>query len=150
MAADTPGDAPLVLTVDAAPWRGITGLAGTHGGAPAVRLCSLAHLRVEHTYTQLTAGFVILDETLLWASPALPGAVHDILAARQHGIVDALAAVGVNCWADKANRGALGAIRTPCWGRWEALWPARSLTRVLPTPTRRSAPVAATTFAART
>lgn len=28
---------------------------------------------------------------LLWASPALPGAVHDIRAAREHGIVDALA-----------------------------------------------------------
>ncbi|MDX3764112.1 transposase family protein, partial [Streptomyces sp. AK02-04a] len=27
---------------------------------------------------------------LLWASPALPGAVHDIRAAREHGILDAL------------------------------------------------------------
>jgi hypothetical protein len=27
----------------------------------------------------------------LWASPALPGAVHDIKAARTHGIIDALA-----------------------------------------------------------
>jgi hypothetical protein len=27
---------------------------------------------------------------LLWASPALPGAVHDIKAARTHGIIDAL------------------------------------------------------------
>jgi hypothetical protein len=27
---------------------------------------------------------------LLWASPALPGAVHDIRAAREHGIIDAL------------------------------------------------------------
>jgi hypothetical protein len=28
---------------------------------------------------------------LLWASPALPGAVHDIKAARTHGVIDALA-----------------------------------------------------------
>ena len=26
---------------------------------------------------------------LFWASPALPGAVHDVRAAREHGIVDA-------------------------------------------------------------
>ncbi|MGA4979907.1 transposase family protein [Streptomyces cinereoruber] len=41
---------------------------------------------------------------LLWASPALPGAVHDIRAAREHGIVGALAKAGI-----------------PCWGRWETL-----------------------------
>ncbi len=34
---------------------------------------------------------------LLWASPALPWAVHDVRAAREHGIIDALAAAGVNC-----------------------------------------------------
>jgi hypothetical protein len=34
---------------------------------------------------------------LLWASPALPGAVHDIRAAREHGINDALAQAGVPC-----------------------------------------------------
>jgi hypothetical protein len=32
---------------------------------------------------------------LLWASPALPGSVHDIRAAREHGIVDALAEAGI-------------------------------------------------------
>lgn len=37
---------------------------------------------------------------LLWASPALPGAVHGIEAARTHGIIDALEGVGVECWAD--------------------------------------------------
>lgn len=58
---------------------------------------------------------------LLWASPALPGAVHDVRAAREHGIVDALAETGVQCWADKAYRGAGGTVRTPCWGRWESL-----------------------------
>ncbi|MGK5496543.1 transposase family protein [Streptomyces sp. URMC 125] len=58
---------------------------------------------------------------LLWASPALPGAVHDIKAARTHGIIDALAEAEVECWADKAYRGAGGTVRVPYWGRWETL-----------------------------
>ncbi|MEI5011875.1 transposase family protein, partial [Streptomyces sp. PmtA] len=58
---------------------------------------------------------------LPWASPALPGAVHDVRAAREHGIVDALAAADIKCWADKAYRGAGGTVRTPYWGRWETL-----------------------------
>jgi len=37
---------------------------------------------------------------LLWSSPALAGAVHDVRAAREHGIIDALAEVGINCWAE--------------------------------------------------
>ncbi len=37
---------------------------------------------------------------LLWVSPALPGAVHDVRAAREHGIIAALAKAGVTCWAD--------------------------------------------------
>ncbi len=43
---------------------------------------------------------------LLWASPALPGAVHDIKAARTHGIPTALIKFGVACLADNAYRGA--------------------------------------------
>lgn len=58
---------------------------------------------------------------LLWASPALPGAVHDIKAARTHGVIDALAEAGTACWADKAYRGAGGTTRVPYWGRWEKL-----------------------------
>ncbi|EFE72141.1 conserved hypothetical protein [Streptomyces viridosporus ATCC 14672] len=58
---------------------------------------------------------------LLWASPALPGAVHDVRAAHEHGIIGALADAGVKCWADKGYRGAGGTVRVPCWGRWEAL-----------------------------
>ncbi len=38
---------------------------------------------------------------LLWASPALPGSVHDLTAARAHGIIDALAAAELKCWADR-------------------------------------------------
>jgi hypothetical protein len=58
---------------------------------------------------------------LLWASPALPGAVHDVRAARAHGIVDALAETAIQGWADKGYRGAGGTVRIPCRGRWEAL-----------------------------
>lgn len=58
---------------------------------------------------------------LLWASPALPGAVHDLRAARTHGVIDALTETGAACWADKAYRGAGPAVRVPYWGRWEKL-----------------------------
>ncbi len=54
---------------------------------------------------------------LLWASPALPGAVHDVRAARTHGIIGALTEAGVRCWADKAYRGVGGTTRVPYWGR---------------------------------
>lgn len=50
---------------------------------------------------------------LLWASPALPGATHDLTAARSHGIVDALATAGLKCWADRAYQGACRHIRVP-------------------------------------
>ena len=58
---------------------------------------------------------------LLWASPALPGAVHDVRAARTHGIVDALTTADIPCWADKAYQGAGGTVRVPYRGRWEKL-----------------------------
>lgn len=57
----------------------------------------------------------------MWASPARPGAVHDIRAARTHGIIDALAEAGIRCWADKAYQGAGGTVRVPYRGRWERL-----------------------------
>ncbi|MEU0810424.1 IS5 family transposase [Streptomyces sp. NPDC005970] len=58
---------------------------------------------------------------LLWASPALPGAVHDVRAAREHGIIDALAVAGIDCWADKGYQGTGGTVRVPYRGRWEGL-----------------------------
>jgi hypothetical protein len=42
---------------------------------------------------------------IVWASPALPGARHDMGAARQHGILDALTAAGVRVIADNGYRG---------------------------------------------
>lgn len=47
---------------------------------------------------------------LIWASPALPGSVHDIKAARTHGIMDVLATIGKIVFADKAYRGAGGTV----------------------------------------
>jgi hypothetical protein len=50
---------------------------------------------------------------LVWASPALPGAAHDLSAARAHGIIDALSSTGVMTFADKGYQGAGGSVRTP-------------------------------------
>lgn len=50
---------------------------------------------------------------LLWASAALPGAVHDVKAARTHGIPAALIKFGVACYADNAYRGAGPTIAVP-------------------------------------
>ncbi|MET7737672.1 transposase family protein [Streptomyces sp. NPDC005402] len=58
---------------------------------------------------------------LMGASPALAGAVHDIRAAREHGIIEALAEASVSCWADKAYQGAGCTVRLPYHGRWDSL-----------------------------
>ncbi|MFI5681279.1 IS5 family transposase [Streptomyces cellulosae] len=58
---------------------------------------------------------------LLSASPALVGAVHDVRAAREHDIIDALTQAGINCWADKGYQGAGGAVRLPYRCRWDSL-----------------------------
>jgi DDE superfamily endonuclease/Helix-turn-helix of DDE superfamily endonuclease len=50
---------------------------------------------------------------LLWASAALPGAVHDVRAARIHRIPAALAKFGVACYADAAYQGAGPVIAVP-------------------------------------
>lgn len=58
---------------------------------------------------------------LMWASPALAGAVHDVRAAREHGLIEALAEAGITCWADKGYQGAGGTVRLPYRGRWDSL-----------------------------
>ena len=50
---------------------------------------------------------------LVWASPALPGARHDLGAAREHGLIDGLDDAGVRVVADTAYQGAGPAIRVP-------------------------------------
>lgn len=50
---------------------------------------------------------------LIWASPALPGARHDMGAAREHGLIDALATAGIRVLADSAYRGAGANVEVP-------------------------------------
>lgn len=54
---------------------------------------------------------------LLWASPALPGSTHDLTAARQHGITEALTESGLKRGADKAYQGAGRGRRPKRWKR---------------------------------
>ncbi|GGX62239.1 hypothetical protein GCM10010324_03700 [Streptomyces hiroshimensis] len=50
---------------------------------------------------------------LLWLSPALPGGVHDMKAAREHGIVEVCTALDLDAFADKGYQGAGGTVITP-------------------------------------
>ena len=50
---------------------------------------------------------------LVWASPALPGARHDLCAAREHGLIDGLNTAEVRVVADTAYQGGGPAIRVP-------------------------------------
>ncbi len=43
---------------------------------------------------------------LVWASPGLPGATHNVTLARTVGLIDALTSVGVTTFADKGYQGA--------------------------------------------
>jgi hypothetical protein len=54
---------------------------------------------------------------LVWVSPALPGSIHDLKAARTHRIIDALTTAAVATFADKGYRGARGAVGVPFYGR---------------------------------
>ena len=66
---------------------------------------------------------------LIWVSPPLPGARHDMGAAREHGIIDALNAAGVATIADTAYQAAArrcgcrsgGAALDPDTGRYRRL-----------------------------
>jgi hypothetical protein len=57
------------------------------------------------------------DGEILWVSGPLPGAVHDLTAARIWGLVRELAAAGLIVLADKGYIGAGQHIRTPYRGR---------------------------------
>ncbi|ANY10513.1 transposase family protein [Pseudonocardia sp. HH130630-07] len=50
---------------------------------------------------------------LVWASPALPGARHDMGAAREHGLIDALNVAGIATIADTAYQSGGTAIKVP-------------------------------------
>jgi DDE superfamily endonuclease/Helix-turn-helix of DDE superfamily endonuclease len=57
------------------------------------------------------------DGDILWVSGPLPGAIHDLTAARIWGILRELAASGLVVLADKGYHGAGDHIRTPYKGR---------------------------------
>jgi hypothetical protein len=50
---------------------------------------------------------------LIWASPALAGARHDMGATREHGILDALHEAGVRVIADNGYQGASSTFEVP-------------------------------------
>ncbi|WP_336923952.1 hypothetical protein [Streptomyces sp. JWR5-1] len=58
---------------------------------------------------------------LLCASPAPPGAIHEIKAARPQGITDALAGARVDHWWPTRATGAPGTVRLPYGNRRETL-----------------------------
>ena len=60
-------------------------------------------------------GQVLADPAgrLVWVSPALPGSRHDIAAAREHGILDAIDTAEVGAVADTGYQGAGPAVRVP-------------------------------------
>jgi hypothetical protein len=79
-------------------WRRLD--AGRHA------LLVVAYLRKGETYADLVGRPI-------WVSPALPWARHDMGAAREHGIVDAITDAAVRALADTAYRGGGPAIRVP-------------------------------------
>ena len=50
---------------------------------------------------------------LVWISPVLPGARHDMGAAREHGIIDALTVAEIDTFADTAYQGGGPRVRVP-------------------------------------
>ncbi len=50
---------------------------------------------------------------LVWISPAVPGARHDMGAAREHGIIDSLTEARITAIADTAYQGGGRAVRVP-------------------------------------
>ena len=71
------------------------------------------HYAGKHRHHGVNAQ-VIADPAgrLAWVSAALPGSTHDLTAAREHRIIDALAEADLMTFADKAYQGAGGTVRT--------------------------------------
>ncbi|SDF98317.1 DDE superfamily endonuclease [Sinosporangium album] len=57
------------------------------------------------------------EGAVLWTSGALPGSVHDLVAARAWGILRRLEQAGMTVLADKAYQGAGGPVVTPYKGK---------------------------------
>ena len=71
-------------------------------------------------------------------SPALPCAVHDLTAARTHGIIEVLTSAEMMTFADKGYQGAWGSVRMPFKRRRFRPKLSRRQKTVI-RPTRRSA-----------
>ncbi len=95
-------------------WPGRGGGCSPRRRAPAGRRRLDIHRGIKHKVHGLNVQ-VFADPAgrLIWASPTLPGARHDIGAAREHGIIDAITASGVLAVADTAYEGGGAAIRVP-------------------------------------
>ena len=78
-----------------------------------------------------------LHGRLIRVSPALPGSVHDLKAARTHRIVIALTRAAVATFADKGYRGARGGIGVPFYGPQPARAHARGQLRPRQDPSHR-------------
>lgn len=130
--------AELADDVRAAAVRGSAGLhhLGRHAHPdrpPGRRAAVLQRQHKQHgVNVQLLAdpaGWVV------WASPALPGTVHDATAARTVGLIDALADVGIKTFSYRGYQGASGTIRTRFKRHRLVLGcPAASETSIAPTP----------------
>jgi hypothetical protein len=60
---------------------------------------------------------------LVWASPAVPGSVRDLTAARTHNIIDALTSVDVMSFADKGYQCAHPAVSNTAVPSRSRFWP---------------------------
>lgn len=72
----------------------------------------------------------------IWASPALPGATHDLTAARTHQVIDALAEAGIKCFTDKGYQGTGGTVVVPFRGKHRNLSPGKQAVNVAHAKTR--------------
>jgi hypothetical protein len=117
LAEQTPG----LATALTSRWRHpVTILDGTlipsqrvHALPESSRWYSGKHKRYGVNIQALTSG----DGSLLWVSDGLPGATHDLTAARQHQIIATAAELGVEVLADKGYQGAGGTTVTPVKGK---------------------------------
>ena len=101
--------------LDVARWKAFVILDGTLLPIDRVGMVS-GHDRTFYSGKYKRHGLnvqVLADPTgrLMWASPALPGARHDMGAAREHGLLDGLNSGGVRAVADTAYQGGGPAIR---------------------------------------
>lgn len=85
---------------------------------PTFRVRCVSDHKAWYCYRKKTYGVNLQALTdhqgnLLWISNALPGSVHDLTAARTHGVPDCAREYQVRLWADKAYIGEAPTVVTP-------------------------------------